>query len=632
MSEQIYKYNPSLLDDEALRQVFVARLKDLQLLLRVIRENSDPENEGQANQHLLVIGPRGSGKTTLLLRTALEIRQDSGLDKKWYPLVFAEESYEVVSAGEFWLEALFHLGEQTGDLRWQKSYTELKREQDENRLRERALGHLLDFADSIGKRILLVVENLNMLFTDQMSDDEAWKLRHTMSNEPRLMLLASATSRFEGIDNARKAFYDLFKLQFLPPLDDAECNGVWAMISGAPLEGEKIRPVRILTGGNLRLLTIISKFGANRSFHRLIDDLVSLVDDHTEYFKSHLDTLAVKERKVYLALAERWDYSTAREVSEDARLDVNTTSSLLKRLADRGAVEIQSTGKRTHLYAVAERMYNIYYLMRRRGKPSDRIQTAIRFMVSLYDPADAVRLIFEEARSIGLEQKNDLYLACSGILQEINDQEKFQAIIQEAPEDFLDSPHGQPYVSEREIAYYVTGKKAELSSDLAIAKDLFKKALSLHKAEKHAEAIMAYDEILQHFGDKKEPAIMEQIVTRALVAKGITLGLLGRSEEALELTTEFIANDDMVQKNLETAIALFIDLAARGQAEAALKILTASPSVKHLEPLEIGLRLFLGETVRSAPTLREVAEDVVKRIEKRQAELKATDLSAPPSK
>ena len=33
-------------------------------------------------------------------------------------------------------------------------------------------------------------------------------------------------------------------------------------------------------------------------------DLVHLVDEHTEYFKSHLDALPAVERKVYLALAE----------------------------------------------------------------------------------------------------------------------------------------------------------------------------------------------------------------------------------------------------------------------------------------------------------------------------------------
>ena len=99
-------------------------------------------------------------------------------------------------------------------------------------------------------------------------------------------------------------------------MNDDECNAIWELITGKKLEGEKIRPIRILTGGNPRLLTIIAKFSAQRSFGRLLDDLVDLIDDHTEYFKSHLDNLPAIERKVYLALAELWDLSTAREIAE----------------------------------------------------------------------------------------------------------------------------------------------------------------------------------------------------------------------------------------------------------------------------------------------------------------------------
>ena len=97
---------------------------------------------------------------------------------RWYPLIFSEESYEVVSAGEFWLEALFHLSEQEGNGGLKRTHSELKKESDDQRLAERALAQLLDFADQQGKRILMIVENLNMLLSDLTSDDEAWKIRH----------------------------------------------------------------------------------------------------------------------------------------------------------------------------------------------------------------------------------------------------------------------------------------------------------------------------------------------------------------------------------------------------------------------------------------------------------------------
>jgi len=495
MAKRFMKYNPSFLTEEDLVEGFVVRHADLELIIRIISENVTA-----ANQHVLVIGPRGSGKTTLVLRVAAEIERDKELRERWHPLIFSEESYEVVSAGEFWLEALFYLSEQTGDEKWGRTYVELKGETDDQRLGERARAQLLDFADGLGKRILLIVENLNMLFSDLISEEEAWKIRHTLINEPRLMLLATATSRFENIENSSHAMFEMFKMQELKPLDDEECNRIWELITGQKLMGERIRPIRILTGGSPRLLTIIAKFSAHRSFRQLLDDLVDLIDDHTEYFKSHLDNLPAIERKVYLALAGLWDASTARDIARAARLDVNKTSSLLGRLIGRGAVVVEEHGKKTKWYMVAERMYNIYYLMRRRGKPADRVKAAVKFMVSMYDPESATRLITEEACRLAPELCRDHYL---------------------------------------------------------------------------------------------------------------------KGSEALESARSYIQDTALVEETIEDAIELFVELAASGYTKEALGMLVQSPAARHLEPLVVGLRLFIGEDVKTAVEIREVAQDVVKRIEER---------------
>ncbi len=525
MTNRVMKSNPAFLSDDALKENFVVRHADLDLIVGVIRENTTG-----SNQHILVIGPRGSGKTTLVLRTALEVRADKELSERWYPLVFSEESYQVVSAGEFWLEALFHLSEQTADERWWRAWSELKEETDDNRLGERALYQLLDFADSRGKRILLIVENLNMLISDLASPDEAWKIRHTLMNEPRLMLLASATSRFEHFENSSQAMFEMFKMHPLIPLDDGECNAIWELISGQKLEGEKIRPIRILTGGNPRLLAIIAKFGAGRSFGSLLDDLVYLIDDHTEYFKSHLDNLPATERKAYLALAELWDPSTAREVAKAARLDVNTASSLLNRLSGRGAVTVEKKGKRTKYYAVAERMYNIYYLMRRRGRPADRVKAAVKFMVGMYGPESATRLIAEEACKLAPELCLDHYVAYAEVVKGVRDPGLLEKIILSTPKTFLESPHIDRSVRDLIATYANAQRPSDAAGDDTMR--VLEKAFTLLKDGKYQSALKMFDNFIAKFGELKGRGSVGMVAC-ALIGRGNALTGLGRYKEAI---------------------------------------------------------------------------------------------------
>src|SRR6202030_3987758 len=139
----------------------------------------------------------------------------------WFPLVFGEESYQVSTSGEFWLEALVHLSDRKSGRNLDAALDELLEEHNDARLRERALAQLLDFADDQGTRLLLIVENLGML-CDQITQEAAWELRHTLTNEPRIMLLARATSRFDAISRADQAWFDLFAVQELKPLDRDE--------------------------------------------------------------------------------------------------------------------------------------------------------------------------------------------------------------------------------------------------------------------------------------------------------------------------------------------------------------------------------------------------------------------------
>ena len=520
------KYNPGFLSDNEVIETFCVRTDEFASIMESLRECT-----GNSNTHTIIIGPRGSGKTHLLLRVVAEVRREASL-AGFFPVVFPEESYEVSTIGEFWLECLDRLAEQAPESErphLRRSYSDIRTTANDRDLADRSLGSILSFADQREGRILLVVENLNMLFSDMADPDAGWRLRQTLQVEPRIILLGSATSRFAEIDNPDHSLYDLFRVVTLLPLDTEECAFLWQAVSGNPSATRAIRPLEILTGGNPRLLAIIARFGAGRTFRELMDDLLDLVDDHTEYFKSHLESLPPQERRVYLALARLWKPATAKEVADQARLGTNLCSSLLKRLEGRGVVVVEGGTARRRQYYLTERLYNIYYLLRRGGEASRVVEALIDFMVCLYSPAELWDLIlkdYDEVPSARLPIPNLAGTAAAALIREAQTLDSMEKV-------------------DDAIAIYEQVEKgigavgdAEFKNQAVIA--LFNKALLLNRVCRHAEAIRACDRIVAGFAMFKEP-IMHVLSISALDTKGMALAKTGNASEAIEAYDQAMA-------------------------------------------------------------------------------------------
>ena len=559
------KYNPGFLTDDELVASFCVRTGEFESIVEMLRECT-----GSANPHQIVIGPRGSGKTSLLLRVAVEVSRDAELRSGFFPIVFAEESYEVASAGEFWLECLSRLadqmprGEDAPDLH--RTYEHLRTIQDDQILAELCLGALLDFSDREGKRLVLMVENLNTMFRDMADSEAGWRLRKILQTEPRIILLASATSRFDEIDNPDHALYDLFRVLMLHPLDTKECAALWEAVSGKCPPPETIRSLEILTGGSPRLIAIVARFGAGRSFPELMAELLDLVDDHTEYFKSHIESLPPQERRVYLALADLWKPATTKEISARTRLETSKCSAQLTRLIERGVVQVMGGTARRKQYYLTERLYNIYYLLRRSRGQDSLIKALIQFMESYYSGTELRDIgahIAREAGSFGGEMQSLARIALAQMM-------KLPALDGHREELLAMIPEGFTEVFERDSVPSNVESKTSVGveqyprredqgsedtneqAEFLAAKEIFDEAVALTNQDRPEEALSAFDEVVHRFAESEMP-----MVSQLVALAGLTLNYLDRPEDALTAYDEVVRQfGDSKTPDLLEAVAM----------------------------------------------------------------------------
>lgn len=375
-----------LSDDEVLAR-FVVRQSELEALLEHLREPDPP-------RHALVVGPRGMGKSLLLRRVAIAVAANEELAARWLPVIMAEELYEVTSIGELWLAALARVADQLGDPALVEQHGALRAERDPQRLESLALERLLGAGRDRGKQVLLLAENFDMLLGDQVPSEEGWTLRQALQTEHELLLMASAVTNFAGLEDGDEPFYGFFHRIDLRPLDDDEVAVLWKALTDAGIPRARALAVRILTGGNPRLITVLARFTKNPDLSCLRQDLELLIDEYTPFFKANIEALPPVERKVFVTLADIWAPATAAEVAERARMETSKVSALLGRLMRRGAVEVvedDEPGRRR--YELTERLYNLYHLLRR-PSADGRVRALVDILVHLYEPPELGHVVW----------------------------------------------------------------------------------------------------------------------------------------------------------------------------------------------------------------------------------------------
>jgi tetratricopeptide (TPR) repeat protein len=393
-------YNPDQMPDSEIKQTFVARQWLIDELLSLLKR----QPAGAGTQHAVIIGPRGIGKTTVLLMFRLGIIA-SDLGKRWFPVRFPEESYSVNDLADFWMATLSHLAYESEDASLVATADALRKESsDAGTLCDGAVAALKDWCRKRKQRLVLLVDNLDMIF-DQIGDPtENARLRDVLMNDGTFMLVGAATSFFKEARQYDQPLFNFFRTYNLDSLNSPQIDDL--LRQRAAVDGRanfdallkqneaRIKVLHYFTGGNPRLVLMLYRIVASSDFGDVRRALEKLLDEVTPYYKAKIESLPAQQRKILDHVARvsgrTQEGLTPTEIARDTRLPVNQVSSQLKRLSDLGYVRAANIRSRNSFYSLAEPLYAIWHQMRFGRESRKRMGWLVEFLKGWYTNREIV--------------------------------------------------------------------------------------------------------------------------------------------------------------------------------------------------------------------------------------------------
>jgi len=457
-------YNPlSLSKGEALAQ-FHARQAAYESLMKLLRE--------ERPSHVLVIGTRGMGKTTLLQRVHYGVEDDAELNGRYLVLAFPEEQYNVNRLHSFLLNAVDALAdavERLGNgwmLERVEAFAELLGTLGPEEIEERVPKFLAEAGQEMRRSFLLLVDNADRLF-DTIEGREQWRLRELLSSRRDLTLFGATTQASEGVYGPDRAFFEFFQIHTLTPLTLAEVRELLLRLGESVEEnpGEKgsarqrveewlaadaarLRTLVQLTGGNPRTTVMLFHLVLDGLEGRAREYLEQLLDQCTPTYKGRMDELPSQAQQVFDAVALRWDPVMAMEVADDTGLETSAVSTQLTRLVRQGLLEKADPGdSKKALYQVAERFFNIWYLMRASRRVRAKLRWFVEFLRVFFDSEELEQMAWERLKHFRIAERTrpaEVETAFAYVLASGADRNRIEDYLRRECADM--EPKWRPYV------------------------------------------------------------------------------------------------------------------------------------------------------------------------------------------
>lgn len=401
MSIVTHKYTPAEIPEDELEATFAARGRSLDYLLKSLR---DQIRSGTLSS-FVITGPRGAGKSTLINMVALRIRQDPELRSAWLPVVFPEEQFNFLSLRDLLSATLQLLAKEDipSATEWREK---VEAETNDEQSQQLAVTGLREICRQQGKRLVLFVENLNLLLEDSFDIKMKATLRRLLMTDPYMLLISSAVRIFTALKDYDEAFFNYFGEIRLDRLTAEEVFELLTLrarfdsnerfLKAFPGQQAKVRAITQLSGGNPRLILMLYELLSQRQVTTIIQYLRRLVDELTPLLKDEMENLPPQQRKIMHALMEKGGTAQPTDLASLTRLPLTTITAQLRRLKETQIVEVLGGGKgRAAFYTVPDKLFSIWYQM--------RYLSQNRRWIELF--VDVLRIWFEEEERLEVLRK-----------------------------------------------------------------------------------------------------------------------------------------------------------------------------------------------------------------------------------
>lgn len=354
-------FNPREMDDETVQMLSTGREELLAQFFKAV--NQRLAHPGLFN-HWLLTGTRGAGKSFFLRLVQTSFHKAVGPQARF--VLLPEEHRNVYAPHEFLAEVQRMLNVDQGATGASPAW----RVADQNQAWESALAELLkSFSESL---LVIGVENFDQLLAQAFSDEtDNSRLRHLMSNEPRIMLCATAVQG-DFDENYNQRLFRQFEHHPIPRWDAADHRDYLVRRAQrsnkepTPLQLARIDAYSRYTGGNARAAAVLAGVLLDdRDPLEAAEDLDAAIEKMSDYYRNLIERIPVNTRKLFDALVRGGEPASQTEIAERTGARQNDISRAFMWLVDQGYVsETRQPGQKTKQYRVLDRLFVQFYRMR----------------------------------------------------------------------------------------------------------------------------------------------------------------------------------------------------------------------------------------------------------------------------